>query len=53
MAEAADYLHISYRELHRRLDRGELPSIRYSPRLIRIAQTDLDSYITSKRKEGK
>jgi excisionase family DNA binding protein len=51
MAEAAEQLHISYRELHRLIKRGDLPVIRISDRLVRIAPSDLTNLIKRNRKE--
>jgi excisionase family DNA binding protein len=52
IAEAAEQLHISYRELHRIIKRGELPVIRIGERLVRIAPGDLDNLIANKREEA-
>jgi excisionase family DNA binding protein len=52
VAQAAEKLNISYRELFRWIERGDLPVIRLSMRLIRIDPKDLDSLIASKREEG-
>jgi excisionase family DNA binding protein len=51
IAETAEQLHISYREIFRVIERGDLPVIRLSRRLVRIDPKDLEGYIASKREE--
>lgn len=43
LAEAAEYLGVEQKTLRRMIDRGELSANRFGPRLIRIAQADLDA----------
>lgn len=53
LSDAAIYLSCSRRHVERLLARGELPRVRLSGRAVRIAIADLDSYIETRRSEGR
>jgi excisionase family DNA binding protein len=50
IAEAAQRVHVSCRVVYRWIQKGELPAIRFGPRLVRLDPDDLDDYISGKRR---
>jgi excisionase family DNA binding protein len=52
VGDAAVYLSCSRRHLERLVARGELPRVKLG-RAVRIAIADLDSYIETRRSEGR
>ncbi|MGA2873744.1 MAG: helix-turn-helix domain-containing protein [Candidatus Dormibacteria bacterium] len=49
LSDAAKRLGISTRHLARLLAPGDLPVVRLSPRVVRIAPADLDAYVESRK----
>ena len=49
IAEAAEKLKVSYRQMFRFFESGELHPVRLTDRIVRVLQKDLDDFIGRKR----
>jgi len=45
ISQAAQLLGISTRSMRRIIDRGDLPAVRLSPRMVRISPVELQAYL--------